>query len=146
MGIENVIKIMKEIHPERVILVKIGTFYHQYGRDAYIISYLFGYQIKTLEKNLSTCGFPKAGLNKILKGLEDNKISYMLVDKSNNYEVQDEVEFKSKNQYLECYNKAHKYIAKKNKIDAIYNYLIENINSADIKEKINRVEEILYEI
>lgn len=107
---------------------------------------MFDYQIKTLEKNLSTCGFPKAGLNKVLKALEDNKISYMLVDKASNYEVQDEVEFKSKNTYLECYNKAHKYIAKKNKIDAIHNYLNENINSSNIKEKINKVEEILYEI
>lgn len=146
MGVENVIKIMKEVHPESVILVKIGTFYHQYGRDAYIISYLFGYQIKSVEKNLSNCGFPKAALNKIMKKLEDNKINYITVNKSENYEVEDEMDFKKENMYLEYYTKAHKYIAKKNKIDGIYNYLLENINDSNIKEKINKVEEILYEI
>lgn len=146
MGTENIIKMMKEIHPERVIMVKIGTFYHEYGRDAYIMSYLFGYQIKKLEKNLSTCGFPKSGVNKVLKELEDKKISYMLVNKSQNYEVEEEMEFKSKNEYLSYYNKAHKYISKKDKIDAIYNYLLENINHPDIREKINKVEETLYEI
>lgn len=146
MGVENIIKMMKEVHPESVILVKIGTFYHQYGRDAYIISYLFGYQIKSVEKNLSTCGFPKSTLNKIIKKLEDCNINYILVNKSENYEVEDEMEFKKENQYLEYYSKAHKYISKKNKIDGIYNYLLENINDSSIKEKINKVEEILYEM
>jgi len=146
MGTENVIKIMKEIHPDRVLLVRIGTFYHQYGKDACIMSYLFGYQMKVIDKNLYTCGFPKSGLNKVLAKLEENSISYMLINKSENYEVQEENEFKNDNKYMECYNKAHKYITKKNKIDAIYNYLLENINDINIKEKINKVEEILYEI
>lgn len=146
MGVENVIKVMKEIHPERIILVKIGTFYHQYGKDACIMSYLFGYQMKIVEKNLYTCGFPKAALNKIMAKLEENEISYMVINKSENYEMQEENDFKSKNRYVEYYAKAHKYITKKNKIDAIYNYLLENINDVNIKDKINRVEEVLYEI
>ena len=37
MKIENTIKIMKEIHADRIIMVKIGPFYHCYGRDAVII-------------------------------------------------------------------------------------------------------------
>lgn len=145
MGIENVVKIMKEIHPEKVILIKIGSFYHAYGKDSYIVSYLFDYQLKNTEK-VTTCGFPKGALNKVLKNLEDNKISYVLVNKANNYEEEDQIDFKKNNAYADYYNKSHKYIAKKNKIDAIYNYLIENINAQNIKEKINKVEEILYEI
>lgn len=27
MGIENVVKVIKEIHPEKLILIKIGNFY-----------------------------------------------------------------------------------------------------------------------
>ena len=140
MATENIIKVMKEIYPERIILVKIGTFYHQYGKDACIMSYLFGYQMKTVEKNLYTCGFPKAALNKIMAKLEENNISYMIVNKSDNFEVQEEMEFKKKNKYTEYYNVAYRYIIKKNKIDSIYNYLLENINSIDINEKINKVE------
>lgn len=146
MGVGNIIKIIKEVHPESVILVKVGNFYQEYGRDVYIMSYLFGYQMKTIEGNLANCGFPKAALNKVLKELEDNQISYLILNKSDNYEVEAEENFKSQNAYMEIYNKAHKYLTKKNKIDAIYNYLLENINDISIKEKINKVEEILYEI
>lgn len=146
MGVANIIKIIKEVHPESVILVKVGNFYQEYGRDAYIMSYLFGYQMKIVESNLSNCGFPKTALNKVLKELEDNQISYLILNKSDNYEVEDEEDFKSQNTYIEIYNKAHKYLTKKNKIDAIYHYLLENINDVSIKEKINKVEEILYEI
>ena len=146
MGVGNVIKIMKEIHPESIILVKVGTFYHGYTKDAYILSYLFGYQIKKVEINLDDCGFPKAALNKVLTELEGKKINYLLINKSLNYEVEDEMDFKSKNSYKEFYAKSHRYVAKKNKIDAIHQYLIDNINDENIREKINKVEEILYEI
>ena len=46
---------------------------------------------------------------------------------------------------MQIYNKAHKYINRKNRITEVYNYLIENINNENIKEKLNKVEEILYE-
>jgi len=32
MGVGNIIKIMKEVHPESVIMVKVGNFYQEYGR------------------------------------------------------------------------------------------------------------------
>lgn len=145
MGIENVVKVIKEIHPEKLILIKIGNFYNSYGKDLYIISYLFNYQLRDTDKIIS-CGFPKGALNKILKTIEDREISYIIVNKSNNYEEEDKIDFKKKNMYLETYNKAHKYLSKKRKIDNIYNYLLENIDDKNIKEKINKVEKILYEI
>ena len=46
---------------------------------------------------------------------------------------------------MQIYNKAHKYINRKNRIVEIYNYLIDNINIDNIKDKINRIEEIIYE-
>lgn len=145
MGTENIVKIMKEIHPEKIILVKIGNFYNSYGKDSYIISYLFKYQLRDSDKIVS-CGFPKGALNKVLKNIEDREISYILVNKSNNYEEEDQIDFKKKNMYLETYNKAYKYLSKKRKIDNIYNYLLENIDDKNVKEKINKVEKILYEI
>ena len=50
MGIINIIKVVKQVHKEDVVLVKIGKFYQVYGKDAYIISYLFGYKIKKILK------------------------------------------------------------------------------------------------
>lgn len=54
MKLENTIKVIKRIHPEDIVLLKVGTFYHTYSKDAYIISYLFNYQIKKVEENYST--------------------------------------------------------------------------------------------
>lgn len=145
MKMDNVIKTMKEINPETIILIQIGAFYHVYGKDAYILSYLFGYQIKALENSYNTCGVPKSGLNKVLKILEDNKINYLVVIKSQNYEVETEMKYKDKNKYTEIYEKSYKYISVKNRINAIHNYLIENINTPEIKKKIQKLEEDLFD-
>lgn len=145
MKIENTIKIFKEIHPESIILIKMGTFYHAYGRDSYILSYLFNYQVKKVQCNYSTCGFPSSGLNKVLSKLEELEVSYIIINKSENYEVVEEEDFKSKNKYNEMYNKAYNYVSKKNRIDSIYQFLIESIAEEKVKEKIVRIEEIIYE-
>ena len=144
MKIENTIKIVKEIHPNDIVFLKVGQFYHCYGKDAVIISYIFDYTIKKLD-NIYDCGFPITSINKIEAKVEDLKINYLVVNKADNYEVYEEQDFKSENKYIQTYNKAHKYISRKNRITEIYNYLMENINSENIKEKINEVEEILYE-
>lgn len=144
MKYKNTIKIIKEIHPNDIIFLKVGQFYHCYGRDAVIISYLFNYSVKKINNNYD-CGFPITAINKIKTRIEDQKISYLVINKADNYEVYEEENFKKENTYIQIYNKAHKYINRKNRIIEIYNYLIENINSDDIKEKINEVEEILYE-
>ena len=34
MKIENTIKIIKEIHPNDIIFLKVGQFYHCYRKDA----------------------------------------------------------------------------------------------------------------
>lgn len=136
-----VLKTMKEVHPETVILIQIGAFYHVYGKDSYILSYLLGYQIKSLENNYNTCGFPKTSLNKTLKYLEDKKISYIVTCKALNYEVDQEMAYKDKNRYTEIYEKAYKYITLKNRISKIQTYLLENIDSPDIREKIRKIED-----
>ena len=145
MKITNTIKVMKKINPEKIILLKVGEFYYQYGKDSFIISYLFSYKLKFIEKNIPFSGFPISALNKVLTKLEENEISYIILNKSLNYEVIEEENFK-KNRYKEYYNKSHKYILNKNRIYNIYKYLINNINRKNINEKILKIEEILNEI
>ena len=144
MKITNTIKVMKQINPETIILLKVGEFYYQYGKDSYIISYLFSYKLKKIENNIPFSGFPKSALYKVLTKLEEKELSYIIVDKSLNYEVIEKEIFKS-NKYKEFYSKAHKYILNKNRIDNIYKYLIKNINKQNIKDKILEIEEVLYE-
>lgn len=54
MGILNIVKTVKEIHKKDIVFVKIGKFYQVYGKDAYIISYLFDYKLKKVEEVLIT--------------------------------------------------------------------------------------------
>lgn len=145
MKIENTIKVFKEIHPTSIIMIKMGTFYHAYGRDSYILSYLFNYQVKKIQTNYSTCGFPASGLSKVLSKLEELEISYIILNKSENYEIIEEEDFKGKNKYNEMYNKSYNYVSRKNRIDSIYQFLLESISEEQIKDKILRIEEIIYE-
>ena len=45
MSTVDMVKTIKKIYPGCAILVKVGNFYHVYGKDAYIFSYLFEYKI-----------------------------------------------------------------------------------------------------
>ena len=46
MGIINTIKNIKLVHPNDIALVNVGKFYYAYGKDAYILSYLFKYKFR----------------------------------------------------------------------------------------------------
>ena len=85
------------------MLVKEGSFYHIYGKDAYIISYLFGYKIKEIE-NMNVCDFPINSINRIVAKLETNKINYLILDKRNNYDIEEIYNNKNLNTYNKFYN------------------------------------------
>ena len=144
MGKDNMISTIKEIHPKTIIIVKVGSFYHVYGKDAYILSYLFGYQIKTIEKSNSTSGFPLGALPKVLSTLEDKKINYIVVYKSQNYEVDQEMDFRDNNRYDENFEKSYKVISLKARVNAITEYFMENLEEPNTKIKIQKTEEILF--
>ena len=46
MSIENMVNIIKKIHPNYVAIIKIGAFYNSYGKDAYIKQQRNQYQDK----------------------------------------------------------------------------------------------------
>lgn len=117
MKITNTIKVMKQINPEVIILLKVGEFYYQYGKDSYIISYLFSYKLKNIENNIPFSGFPKSALYKVLTKLEEQELSYIIVDKSLNYEVIEKEIFKS-NKYKEFLSESF------NSKNFLYNLLI----------------------
>ncbi len=145
MAVTELIRDIKQVHPNDIIMVKIGKFYHVYGKDAYIISYIFNYQLRKVETNMYNAGFPEVALNKVLKTLEDKKINYVIVDRGANYEVVDNLNFKQDNKYSDAYIMASKFITRKKKIDEIYEYLVSNVNDDLVKEQIQRIEDILYE-
>ena len=142
MSITNILKTIKQIHPNEIILVKIGEFYHVYGKDAYILSYLLKYKLKFLEReqNIPTCGFPEKVLPRVEATLENKKINYILVDRRNNYDVDEFVDYKNLNEYEKEFEKAYSYMKLKIKLDDIYNYMLKNITKEEVKKIINEIE------
>lgn len=144
MGIINIVRTIKQVHQYDIVFVKIGKFYNIYGRDSYIISYLFRYKLKQIE-NISMCGFPVNSLNKIVAELEDRKINYLIIDKRNNYEVDEIFDNKNLNNYIKYFEKAKKYVNYKARIDNINNFMLENIDKDDFKNIISKMEEVINE-
>ena len=103
MGIISVIKTIKDIHKEDIILVKIGKFYYAFGKDAYILSYINKYKLKQVEKNIYSCAFPVTTINKIMADLENKRINYIIVDRKNNYRVDETLNNKNLNNYSKYY-------------------------------------------
>lgn len=124
MGIVNIVKNIKLIHKDYVVLVRVGKFYNCYGRDSYIISCLLNYRINIVNDNIYNCSFPQSAYNKVLSTLERNKINYIILDKRNNYEVEEKSNNKNLNKYNDIYQKAKKKISSKMRIEKIYKYLL----------------------
>ncbi len=143
MATLTMIKTIKEIHKEDIVLVRVGDFYHVYGRDSYIISFLMGYKLKMIEDNCWTCGFPLKALPKIEATLEEKKINYIIVDRRNNYDVEEYSNNKNLNTYSKYFKRAQEYINKKKRIDNIYVFLLKNIEKQEINNKVKQIEEII---
>lgn len=144
MGIVRIVKTIKQIHKTDITLVKIGKFYHVYGKDSYIISYFFGYKIKNVE-NCYMCGFPINSINKVMAKLEENKINYLIVDRRNNYELDTISDNKNLNNYNKYFEKSKKYINYKKRIENVNEFLINNVEKEEFKKIIQEMEKIINE-
>ena len=138
MGIINMIETIKLIHKEDIVLVKVGTFYTAYGKDAYIINYLFNYKLNKTQDVYSSA-FPISSLGKVTAILENNKINYIVVDKRNNYDVEQQSNNKNLNNYNKFLKLAKEKVNKNKRIEQIIEYLKED------EEIIEEVEKLIYE-
>lgn len=146
MGVINIIKNIKLIHEKDVILIRVGKFYYSYGKDSYLMSYLFHYKLTKIEgERTYSCAFPEQSYKKVTAQLENKKINYLIVNRRNNYEVEERFDNKNLNCYKKYFEKAKKYIDMKRRIENISNYLIQNIDKEEIKTIIEKMEEIINE-
>ena len=144
MGTINIVKTIKNVHPLCMVLVKVGTFYNVYSKDAYIISYLLKYKIIEKE-NIPTCSFPISSLSKVENVLEKNKINYLVVDKRTNYEEEQKVINKQENNYEKIFEIANKSVMIMIRIQRIYDELVRRSNNTNINEKLSKIETELKE-
>lgn len=145
MGVVNMAKDIKKVHPEYVMMYKVGNFVQAFGKDAYVISYVFGYALRATKDNIQTCGFPKNAIPKVMSKLEQKKINFIIVDTRNNYEVDEENDNKNLNTYSENFLKAQKYIKVEKRLEKIEEMLLKDVEKEGIMEKIRKIEEIVYE-
>lgn len=145
MSIIETVKKIKKVQVNDIVLIKIGKFIYSYGKDAYIMSYIFKYKIKLNQDNIYVCGFPKEKINKVMATLENKKINYIVLDRRNNYRVDEKYDNKNLNRYNEYLEKAIKYIKRKNQIEKIYTALMEDIEKEEIEETIILIKRLVNE-
>lgn len=134
----NMVGNVKDLFPNYIVLVKVGTFYDAYFYDAKILSYIFKYKIKSVS-GVDVVGFPTTSIKKVLYILEQSSINYVLLDKKHNYEEEEKQDFKKKNRYEEIKKEAVIFLETQNRIEKISTYLKENTKAIPL------VEELLYE-
>ena len=124
-------------YPDSILLVLSGSFYNVYGKDAYILCYIFKYKIKnklyiTLddkEEYVINTGFPRNSLDKVLLDLEDKKINYVIKVKT----------------YKRRYEASKKYCMEKMKINEITSKLDELCGKRDFSSILEKIEDYINE-
>lgn len=140
----TIIKELKAIHPEFIALIKTGSFYCVYGKDASIISNLFDYQFKEINDAIS-CGFPASSIKKVQAKLENSKINYLLINRRSGYEIEEKIDFKNLNTYNKQYASSKVYINNQRKINKINEYLTENVRTKNLNIILKEIENIINE-
>ena len=103
------------------------------------------YKIKEGKYGIRECGFPLDTLKKVVAKLENSKINYLLLDKRNNYDVDERINFKNLNNYTLVYEKANKYINYKRRVQNISDFLINNLEEKDFVTILNEIEKVINE-
>ena len=145
MGMVEMSKRLKDVHPNFLILYKSGTFYKTFGKDAYILGAMFDYNVHIVNQNIPTCGFPMSAEKRVRTKLEENKINYKIVDPRNEYSVDVSEDYKNLNEYENELKKDFTLIKYKKVINRITEELTMNMNKPDFKDIIRKIEDILDE-
>ena len=77
--------------------------------------------------------------------MERQNINYLIVDRRDEYNVEEKEDFKKLNKYNKIYEKSKIYVNNLKRIDAIYNYLINNVKREELKILLRKIEEEIYE-
>lgn len=144
ISVLTIIKEIKAIHPDYIALIKTGSFYSVYGKDASIISSLFDYQFKEINDTI-TCGFPANSIKKIQAKLENSKINYLLINRRTGYTIEEKVDFKNLNTYNKKYLSSKIYTSNQRRIKKINEFLIKNARNKELNIVLKEIENIINE-
>lgn len=72
-------EILREQHPDVLVLEMQGNFYKAFNDSAYVLSGLMGYKLKTTKAGYK-CGFPVVAYEKVKEACESQRINYVVYD------------------------------------------------------------------
>ena len=84
-----------------------------------------------------------ASLKKVQSNLENKKINYLVLDRRDNYSINEFMDFKNLNNYDKYYNVSKIYINNQKRINEIYEYLTKNSGKEELKELLKEIEECI---
>lgn len=145
MSIIKEVRNIKKKNDNTIILIKNGSFYRCFEKDAYILAYIMEYQVKEQVDNVLVCGFPVNSLDKVIQSLEKTCINYKVMDLKEDI-TQREQNFEDKNVYENIYLKSSRYVNIKRRIGDISRKLFEIIDRDEIINVITDIEKILYNV
>ena len=102
----------KQMYHDYVVIIKSGNFYYSFEDDAYILKYLFDYQIRE-----NKVGFPISAKAKVKSILNRNNINLIEVIDDYAYVL----ETKNTNMYQEMLKEAKSNILIKNMVNNLMN-------------------------
>lgn len=133
-------RLLKLEYKEYIILMKSGSFYCAFDEDAIIINKIFNYKINQLKNNLKA-GFPVSLIEKNINILKKQKINYIVVE---DRKIVKKEKFKFNN-YSKYVENVFDIISTNTRINYIYESLKSMSDKKSIKDKLNRIEEIIHE-
>ena len=120
---------------KKLEIYKNGNFLNAYEENAIILHKLFNYKVIESDKHKYKCGFPLTQYNKIINGLQDNKISYIVYD---NETILEEKNYHKLNNYEKEYKDAMKKIELDTKANIVYNKVIK-LNDRKLEEFLDKM-------
>lgn len=119
-----------------IILLKIGSFYECFDKDALIINKLFNYKLKRINNSFKL-GFPIKAIDKILLKLNEENINYLLIE-----EKIVKKEFKDNN-YLKYNFNMEEIFYNTIRIEKIIDCLNNNLINKDFSIILEKIENII---
>ena len=144
MSVIKMAEQIKQIHPNYLLIFKVGAFCLTYGKDSYIMAANFNYMLK-ITSGVQSCGFSKKVLRKVMATLEDRKINYLIIEPRNDYDVEEKSDNKNLNTYEQEFKASYKIVKQKVKIEKIKERLELYIGKDEFRNIIRKVEDVLDE-
>lgn len=91
-------KVCKQTNPDKIILIKSGTFYVILDEDATLVNQLLGLKLTPLNDQIQKCGFPINSLTKYENLLKAHAISYIITNMNENAKEPTQIERKILNE------------------------------------------------